>query len=187
MDHRGNNEFHHCNNSGNLYCYSNSQRMYQHSRKCHRVPASFFKCTGAGSKCCKQLRLVNIDGIGTPGASFLWSTGATTEAINVTAGNTYTVRQTVNNCTSPLTECHSCTKTDTGIVRQLNSISNEQRCINYTASSSTGGTTFAWGRAAVAGISNGANNGTGNISEILVNTTVSPVIVTYVYTLTADG
>ena len=58
---------------------------------------------------------------------------------------------------------------------------------NYTATSSTGGTAFAWSRASVPGISNGPNNGTGNISETLVNTTASPVIVTYIYTLTANG
>ena len=37
------------------------------------------------------------------------------------------------------------------------------------------------------GVSNAANSGTGDISEILVNTTASPVNVTYVYTLTANG
>ena len=49
------------------------------------------------------------------------------------------------------------------------------------------GTTFTWSRAAVPGVSNAANSGTGDISEILVNTTASPVNVTYVYTLTANG
>ena len=57
----------------------------------------------------------------------------------------------------------------------------------YTATSTTAGTTFAWSRAAVTGISNAAATGNGNISETLVNTTASPVNVTYVYTLTADG
>ena len=39
----------------------------------------------------------------------------------------------------------------------------------------------------LAGISNAAANGTGDISETLINTTSSPVNVTYVYTLTANG
>ena len=46
---------------------------------------------------------------------------------------------------------------------------------------------LAWSRAAISGISNAAASGTGNITETLVNTTSSPVNVTYVYTLTANG
>ena len=57
----------------------------------------------------------------------------------------------------------------------------------YTATSTTAGTTFAWSREAIAGISNAAENGTGSINESLVNTTASPVNVTYVYILTANG
>jgi hypothetical protein len=49
------------------------------------------------------------------------------------------------------------------------------------------GTVFTWNRAMVAGISNAAASGTGIINETLVNTTVSPVATTYVYTLTASG
>jgi hypothetical protein len=58
---------------------------------------------------------------------------------------------------------------------------------SYTPTSTTTGTTFSWSRAAVAGISNLAASGTGNISETLTDTTASPVNVTYVYTLTANG
>jgi hypothetical protein len=57
----------------------------------------------------------------------------------------------------------------------------------YTPTSVTGGTTFAWSRAVVAGISNSAANGTGSVTEILTNTTLDPVDVTYVYTLTAPS
>ena len=58
---------------------------------------------------------------------------------------------------------------------------------SYTPGSTTAGTTFAWNRAAVAGISNAAASGTGNINETLVNTLGTPVNVTYVYTSTANG
>ncbi len=58
---------------------------------------------------------------------------------------------------------------------------------NYAPSSTTAGTTFAWTRAIVSGISNNANSGSGNPNETLINTTVSSVNVTYVYTLTANG
>ena len=58
---------------------------------------------------------------------------------------------------------------------------------NYTPTSSVAGTSFAWTRAAVSGISNLAGSGTGNPNEILINTSATPVNVTYVYTLSANG
>ena len=57
---------------------------------------------------------------------------------------------------------------------------------NYTALSLTTGTSFSWSRAAVAGISNAAASGTNGISETLINTTSSPITVTYVYNLSAN-
>ena len=93
----------------------------------------------------------------------------------------------MNNCTSPLASVTAAPKPIPALSGSLTASATSSAVFNYTAASSTGGTTFAWSRAAVAGISNGANNGTGNISETLVNTTASPVNVTYVYTLTANG
>ncbi|HOW26600.1 MAG TPA: HYR domain-containing protein, partial [Bacteroidales bacterium] len=58
---------------------------------------------------------------------------------------------------------------------------------SYIPASNTPGTTFSWSRAAVPGISNPPNSGTGNPDEILYNTTISIVNVPYVYTLTANG
>lgn len=58
---------------------------------------------------------------------------------------------------------------------------------SYTPTSNTPGTTFAWSRAVVAGISNPAAIGTGNPLETLINTTNTTVNVTYVFTLTANG
>ena len=58
---------------------------------------------------------------------------------------------------------------------------------SYIPTSATPGTIFGWNRALVAGISNAAASGTGNPNEVLINTTALPVIVTYVYTLTANG
>ncbi|MCX6233721.1 MAG: HYR domain-containing protein, partial [Bacteroidetes bacterium] len=58
---------------------------------------------------------------------------------------------------------------------------------SYEPTSNVVNTAFAWSRAAVAGISNSAATGTGNPHEILNNTTVLPVVVTYIYTLTANG
>jgi len=58
---------------------------------------------------------------------------------------------------------------------------------SYEPTSNVDSTTFLWSRAAVSGILNPAASGTGNPQEILINTTVLPVDVTYVYTLTANG
>lgn len=53
----------------------------------------------------------------------------------------------------------------------------------YLPASATAGTGFAWSRAAIDGISNAAANGTGNPSETLINSTQSPITVSYNYTL----
>ena len=124
---------------------------------------------------------------GAPGATFSWSNGATTEAITVTANGTYTVNQTANNCTSAEGSGVAAPKAIPALSSSLTATATSSSAFNYTATSSTAGTTFAWSRAAVTGISNGAATGSGNINETLVNTTMSPVNVTYVYTLTADG
>ena len=58
---------------------------------------------------------------------------------------------------------------------------------NYTASSATAGSTFAWSRAFVAGISQAANSGTGDVAETLTNTTAAPISVIYQYTTTANS
>jgi hypothetical protein len=57
----------------------------------------------------------------------------------------------------------------------------------YTPTSVVSGTTYDWSRAAVTGISNPAATGTGGVSEVLVNTTSSPITVNYVYTSSANG
>ena len=56
---------------------------------------------------------------------------------------------------------------------------------SYTPTSSTSGASYAWSRAAVAGISNTAATGSGNPNETLTNTTTAPINVTYVYTVSA--
>ena len=58
---------------------------------------------------------------------------------------------------------------------------------NYTPSSATPGATFAWTRAVIAGITEAGTNGTGSVSEILTNTTITPIDVTYVYITSANG
>jgi hypothetical protein len=57
----------------------------------------------------------------------------------------------------------------------------------YAPASATTGVSYAWARAAAAGISNAAGNATGSIGETLYNTTLAPKVATYNYTLTANG
>lgn len=58
---------------------------------------------------------------------------------------------------------------------------------SYPVASATPGVSFAWTRAAVAGISNVAAAGTDSPEEFLKNTTANPLTVAYVYTLSIDG
>ena len=58
----------------------------------------------------------------------------------------------------------------------------------YSATSGTFNAMFSWTRATVSGISNAAgSSSTSAISETLVNTTMAPVSVNYVFTLSANG
>jgi gliding motility-associated-like protein len=57
----------------------------------------------------------------------------------------------------------------------------------YIPQSNTPGTAFAWTRAKVAGIENGAGSGTGTINEILRNSSNGAIQDSYVYTLSANG
>ena len=58
---------------------------------------------------------------------------------------------------------------------------------NYTPGSATAGTSFTWTRAVGVGISNAAGSGSGPVNEVLNNVTLASKIVTYRYTLTANG
>jgi len=75
----------------------------------------------------------------------------------------------------------------------VNSTPNSTICSgmaqNYTITSTNAGTTYNWSRAAVTGISNTAvtNQSNSTISEILTNTTTSPVNVIYQITPSANG
>lgn len=74
----------------------------------------------------------------------------------------------------------------------LSSSTEEDICtgsaFSYTATCSTPGVSFSWTRAAVTGISNPASSGSSaTINETLINTTSSPIVVTYVFTLSPAG
>jgi len=142
----------------------------------------------------------------TAGAAFSW-TRSVVAGISNAAGSASTAAATetlINTTSSPVTVSYvytilanGCSNTQT-VSMTVNpspvlssTLSPSAICsgstFGYTATSATSGTTFAWTRAAVPGISNAAGSGTGNVSEVLTNTASSSVNVTYVYTLTANS
>lgn len=81
--------------------------------------------------------------------------------------------------------------TSSGMPSLISSLTPPPLCsggvFNYTPLSSVAGTSFAWTRAAVTGISDTATSGAGNPMETLTDTTLGSVNVTYEYTLMANG
>ncbi|MBN9299618.1 MAG: DUF11 domain-containing protein, partial [Filimonas sp.] len=115
--------------------------------------------------------------------------GAWTNTMSYTglAAGTYTIKLRDDN------SCYE--ETRTVQVSELNTLSTtlappaicSGSVFSYAPASATGGVTFNWSRAAVAGISQAAASGTNNPNEILTNTTSGVVNVTYVYTLTGNS
>ncbi len=102
---------------------------------------------------------------------------------------TYAYTVSINGCTNP--NAFNVTETVNPTPVLSNNSTTFSICSNsnfsFTPTSLVSGTTFAWSRAVVSGISNSAATGTGNPNETLINTTGSSVTVTYVYSLSANG
>ena len=140
----------------------------------------------------------------TPGATFAWSRAVVAGVSNLASLGTDNPHETlINTTTAPVTVTYVYTLTIGGCTNSQNvlvvvnpspilssTLTPAAVCNNttfsYTATSATAGTTFAWSRAAVAGISNIAASGVGNVNETLVNTSTLPINVTYTYSLTAN-
>ena len=143
----------------------------------------------------------------TAGATFAWTRAAVAGIANPAGGGaTALINESLDNTTTaPVNVTYiitpsygGCTGTPFNLVVTVNptavitSAATKTICDNastaYTATSSTAGATFAWTRAAVAGIANPAGGGaTAAINENLDNTTASPVNVTYVITPSYGG
>jgi hypothetical protein len=141
----------------------------------------------------------------TAGVTFSWSRALVTNITPATGSGTGAISETlVNNTTASINVTYvftlaagGCSRTQSLVVAVNPSPSLSSTLtpaaicsgatFNYTATSATAGTAFSWSRADVVGISNIAATGTGNISEALINTTTAPIVVTYVYTLAANG
>lgn len=139
------------------------------------------------------------------GTTFSWTRAAVLGIQNIAAFGTATVNETlINNTGSAKTVTYVYTLTANGCTNiqnvevtvlplplLLSSVTPPAVCsntsFNYVAVSSISGTTTTWIRGVNAGISNPAGSGTGDITETLINTTASDVIVPYVYTLSLAG
>ncbi|MES2398017.1 MAG: T9SS type A sorting domain-containing protein [Bacteroidota bacterium] len=140
------------------------------------------------------------------GAAFTWARAAVTGISNLAATGSGNVNETLTNTTtSPIsvtyvyiTTANGCTNAPgqnvvvtVGQIPVLSSSLTPSVCsgttFTYTATSTTPGVSFTWTRATVSGITEPGTSGTANVSEILTNTTTSPVTVTYAYITNASG
>ena len=170
-------------------------------------PAPAFTSASSIAAVCNQTAINYIPTSSVTGATFAWSRASVSGISNAAASGTATINENLNNTsvnpvvvtyvyttTNPTTGCTS-TNNVTATVNPAATLTSATAapaiCNNtafaYTPTSATAGTTYAWSRAAVTGISNAAGNGTGAINETLINTTANPVTVTYNYVLTANG
>lgn len=84
---------------------------------------------------------------GTPGYTYMWTTGATTQDVSGLAANTYTVTVTdVNNCTKTTSVTISQSSAIVLSTTQVNVLCNGEATgsIDLTVSGGTPGYTFAW-------------------------------------------
>ncbi|MGB3949169.1 MAG: T9SS type A sorting domain-containing protein [Bacteroidia bacterium] len=143
----------------------------------------------------------------TPGATFAWTRASVSGISNATGSGTGNPNETLINTTANAVNvsyvytvsANGCTNPNTySVVVTVNPSPTLSSVLfapdvytgdafTYTPTSATTGTTFSWTRAVVAGISNPAGSGTMGISENLINGTNFPLVVEYLYTLTANG
>ncbi|MBI3219200.1 MAG: T9SS type A sorting domain-containing protein [Bacteroidetes bacterium] len=136
---------------------------------------------------------------GSGATNYTWTTNGS--VINSSPNNTLTVTPTINGQTYQIQASNGiCNGSSSALATvslsanppSLNStLTPTALCsgatFSYIPSSVTAGATFAWTRAAIVGILQSAGNGSGSISEVLTNTTPSPINVTYIYVTSANG
>jgi PKD-like domain/Bacterial Ig-like domain (group 2) len=143
---------------------------------------------------------------GAPGATFAWnraailgitepatgSIGAINEILHNTTVNpivvTYNYIVTLNGCASAAIPVTVTVNPIPVLSSSLTAAACSGNLFSYTAASLTGGATFTWSRAAVVGITEAASSGVlPTVGEVLTNTTIAPIPVTYVFITTANG
>ena len=139
------------------------------------------------------------------GTSITWSRAAMTGISKAAASDSGNINETLIDTTAaPVTVIYTDTLTYSTCVYTQNisvtvnptpmlstpligSSTCDGVAFNYTPGSNTTGTVYAWSRDAITGISNGTGSGPGSINEVLHDTTANPVVVTYIYSLAANG
>ncbi|TAJ67286.1 MAG: T9SS type B sorting domain-containing protein [Chitinophagaceae bacterium] len=166
-------------------------------------PKPVLVLTSAGSICNHTAAVFNPSSL-TAGVSYSWKRAKQAQISNEAASGVNGFSEVLHNTgTAPVLVDYEYTLTvngcsNTQIVQVLvnpdpvlNSPTSLSVCsgalLNYSPSSLTNGTTFTWSRPLTAGIKNTPNAGASDIFEALVNTTNIPVVVSYRFTLTANG
>lgn len=169
-------------------------------------PSPMLSTTLTPAAICDSTLFTYVDSSLTPGTTYSWSRAALTEIANPANSDVGdTIREVlVNHATYPVQVTYAVTLTAFGCsnVNLVNVYVNPKPVLSsattpspvcskapfdYVPASATLTTTFAWSRAAVAGISNAAAHDTGSIHETLTNTTKLPITVLYIDTLTVNG
>ena len=139
----------------------------------------------------------------TPGTTFTWTRAAVTNistpaatgtgnpaetltnTANVPIKVTYAYRLNTTTCSNP--EAFNVELLVNPLPTLSSTTSPSAICsgtvFSYTPTSPVANTRFSWSRATTTGIINSAASGTANPNETLINTTASPITVSYVYTL----
>ena len=155
---------------------------------------------------CDSVNFTYTDSSLTPGTSFSWSRAAMSGILNAAASGVGNISEYLDDTTvNPIAVVYVDTLLANGCVNTQNITVNiypqpklsstatpsaicDKATFNYYATSGTFGTTFAWGRNTVTGLGNAASSGSGpGISEQLFDTIATPVVISYVDTLTANG
>ena len=150
--------------------------------------------------------IFNYSAKSTPaGAVMTWTRATVSGIVQSASGGTGDISEFLTNSTAaPINvtyqysvSANSCTNIQNVVVRVNPApvLSSSQTppaicsgtVFHYAATSATTGTVFTWARAAIPGISQPASAGTGDVNETLTNTTNAPVVVTYSFSLTANG
>jgi hypothetical protein len=119
----------------------------------------------------------------------LWSNGATTTGIEVTASGNYTVTYTAaNGCSATSAPTTVTVNPIPLLTSDLLVTAFDDTPIDYVPVSSVANTSFAWTRTVPTGLTPVVvGNGTGNITESFDNTTTETIDVLYHFVLTANG
>ena len=167
-------------------------------------PKPYLSSTLTPTGVCSNNAFAYTPASATTGTTFSWSRAAIAGIDNPAETGTDAIDEfLINTTNAPIPvvytytlEAAGCTNTQDVVVMvtptpSLTSTLNpdgvcSESLFSYTPTSDVSETTFPWTRAAVTGISNPAAAGTGDINEVLINTTDNPVAVTYEYTLTSN-